>query len=287
MLRAGLDVHFLTRSKARELKSKGLRVLWPKGAWQERFLSVYASPEALGPCDVVLVFLKTTANPGLVEWIQPLVGPSTQVVTFQNGLGNVEPLIAAFPDHAIAVGLAYVGLERVAPGQVYPYFRGRLVFGVATGSCESLLAGLKHGFEEQGIPVTIESDIETALWKKLYWNIPFNGISVAAGGVHTEEIMNSPDLVAWARQLLSELHEVALAHGVSIPDSWIDHQFEVTAKLGPFVPSTLQDYRAGRPLEVESLWGAVFHRGQAIGVSTPALEALLYLLRYRNANPLE
>ena len=53
----------------------------------------------------------------------------------------------------------------------------------------------------------------------------------------------------------------------------------VTRKLGDFTPSMLQDARAGRPLELNALTGAVRELGALTGVPTPYVDALHGLAR--------
>jgi 2-dehydropantoate 2-reductase len=53
----------------------------------------------------------------------------------------------------------------------------------------------------------------------------------------------------------------------------------VTRKLGDFVPSMLQDARAGRPLELDALTGAVRELGDLVGVPTPNVDAIHGLTR--------
>jgi len=53
----------------------------------------------------------------------------------------------------------------------------------------------------------------------------------------------------------------------------------VTQKLGDFVPSMLQDARAGKPLELDALTGAVRELGSLVGVPTPYVDAIHGLTR--------
>ena len=44
--------------------------------------------------------------------------------------------------------------------------------------------------------------------------------------------------------------------------------------MGPYKPSSLIDFRDGKPVEVNAIWGEALRRGQARGVSMPELEFL-------------
>jgi 2-dehydropantoate 2-reductase len=44
--------------------------------------------------------------------------------------------------------------------------------------------------------------------------------------------------------------------------------------MGPYRPSSLVDYLAGREVEIESIWGEPLRRAKAIGAAAPELEQL-------------
>jgi 2-dehydropantoate 2-reductase len=48
----------------------------------------------------------------------------------------------------------------------------------------------------------------------------------------------------------------------------------VTARLGAFKTSMLQDVEAGRPIELEALVGAVAEIARRVEVATPVIDAL-------------
>jgi 2-dehydropantoate 2-reductase len=53
----------------------------------------------------------------------------------------------------------------------------------------------------------------------------------------------------------------------------------VTARLGPFRSSMLQDVEAGRPLEVEALLGAPREIAMRVDVPTPQLDRIYAMTR--------
>ena len=86
-------------------------------------------PEEIGPADLVLIGLKTTANEAFPKLLPPLVGSGTAVLTLQNGLGNEEALARLFPVGQIMGGLCFVCLNRVAPGVIQHIGYGQVVLG--------------------------------------------------------------------------------------------------------------------------------------------------------------
>jgi 2-dehydropantoate 2-reductase len=122
-------------------------------------------------------------------------------------------------------------------------------------------------------------NLHAARWRKLVWNVPFNGLAIAAGGVATDVLCADPALLTEARALMDEVVAAAAAHGVVIPESFVEGQIKVTPPMGPYKPSSLIDYLAGREVEVEPIWGEPTRRAQAAGVSVPRMTLLYALLR--------
>src|SRR5207237_7867186 len=104
---AGQEVHFLLRSDYDAVRSKGVFVRSPKGDFQVR-PGCAPSPEEIGPSDLVMIGLKTTANDQFARLLPPLVGTHTAVLTLQNGLGNEEQLARLFKPRQIMGGLCFV-----------------------------------------------------------------------------------------------------------------------------------------------------------------------------------
>jgi len=82
---------------------------------------------------------------------------------------------------------------------------------------------------------------------------------------------------------MREVQAAARACGVEISDAHLAAQIPSVAGMGAYKPSSLIDYLAGRPVEVEAIWGEPLRRGEARGVAMGRLSALYSLLRYLTA----
>ena len=178
LARAGHEVHFLLRSDYEAVRRQGVVIRSPDGDFQVR-PQCAQRPEEIGPADLVLIGLKTTANEAFPELLPPLVGPGTAVVTLQNGLGNEEDLARLFPVGQILGGLCFVCLNRVAPGVIQHLGYGQVVLGEFQRPPEPRTHDLAARFRAAGVPCTVTDNLAQAHWEKLVWNIPFNGLGVA------------------------------------------------------------------------------------------------------------
>ena len=110
-------------------------------------------------------------------------------------------------------------------------------------------------FQRAGVVCSVVENLALERWRKLVWNIPFNGLSIAHGGIDTAAILSDDCLRAECVALMNETIVAAGKCGFLIPDSVVREEIERTELMGAYKPSTLIDFQAGRPLEVEAIWG--------------------------------
>jgi 2-dehydropantoate 2-reductase len=280
---AGHEVHCLARSDHQTINREGL-TLRNKGT--QRIVRVAsAAPEAsaIGPCDLVVVTLKSTSNDDLPRLLGPLLGPATLVVTLQNGMGNVEALAKLLPAERIVAGLCFVCINRLAPAVIDTTLAGYVRMAAAAGPINAAVQKCVEVFAGAGVDCQAEASLEAVLWKKLCWNIPFNGLSIAAGGITTDLILANPALNERAYLLMKEVQAAAEARGHGFEDAHIKRQFVVTVGMGPYRPSSLIDFQEGRDVEVEGIWGEPLRRGLAAGVPMPQTQRLVDDIKARLA----
>jgi len=283
LVKAGEDVHFLARSGRAALTVRGLQVKGPSEKLRVKKIHVYGSAADIGPCDLVILATKATSNDALKTLLPPLLGPETIVMTLQNGLGVEEPVAEIVgPDHVVGA-ICYIGCMRTAPGVVTCSFPGLMTigkFGKPAGERTHAVAAL---WRRAGVKCTAQDNLELQRWHKLVWNVPFNGLAIVAGGVTTDVLLADEGMRALARRLMEEIVEAAAKFGHEIPRSFIDLQFERTAKMGAYRPSSLIDFEEGRDVEIEEIWGEPVRRAKTIGAAVPRLEAIYWLIKQRIA----
>lgn len=281
---AGHEVHCVARADHAVIRAQGLTI---RARGHDRVVRVSsASPDtaSIGACDLVVVALKSTANASLPSLVAPLLGPSSLVLTLQNGMGNVEALASLLPAERIVGGLCFVCINRLSPGLIETTLEGYVRMAAAGGPVNPAVETCVRLFSAAGVDCHAEASLEAVLWKKLCWNIPFNGLAIAAGGLTTDRILADPALNARAFLLMKEVQAAALARGCGFEDAHIKRQFVVTAGMGAYRPSSLIDFLEGRDVEVEGIWGEPLRRGLAAEVPMPETRRLLSEIRARLAD---
>ncbi|MFZ5496500.1 MAG: 2-dehydropantoate 2-reductase [Verrucomicrobiota bacterium] len=282
LVKAGEDVHFLVRSARAALTANGLKVKTPTERITARKIHVYGSAAEIGPCDLVVIATKTTANEALKSILPPLLKPETVVLSLQNGLGVEEPVAEIVGPGRVIGAICYIGCMRTAPGVVNCSFPGLMTigkFGKPAGERTQAVAAL---WRRAGVKCTAQDNLESQRWHKLVWNVPFNGLAIVAGTT-TDVLIADEDLRLLARRLMEEVVEAAAKFGHEISRSFVDLQFERTEKMGAYKPSSLVDFEEGRDLEIEEIWGEPVRRAKAVGAAVPRMEMLYWLIKHRLA----
>ncbi|WP_395741972.1 2-dehydropantoate 2-reductase [Prosthecobacter sp.] len=283
LAQGGKEVHFLMRSDFAHVKQHGLKISSPLGGFDLPQVSCHRSTEDIGPCDLVIIAMKATTNETLLSLLPPLLKDKTVILTLQNGLGSDDFLARHFGSAHVLGGLCFVCINRVAPGVIHHLAQGQISLGEHSGPPQVRTEVLAAEFRRCGIDCKVEPSLITARWKKLVWNVPFNGLSIAAGGKDTAQILANPVLEQRVRALMREIIETAGHLGHEIPLSLIDDMIERTRTMAGYKPSSLIDFLAGSEVELDAIWGEPVQRAHAAGIAMPQVEKLHEELKARIA----
>lgn len=283
LAQAGEDVRFLMRSDYDAISSGGLTVESVHGDFQLPEVKAYRTPEEIGPVDLVIVAWKATANHQFAEILPPLLHAGTQVLTLQNGLGNCETLAEIVGPERVLGGLCFVCINRTSPGLVSHTAGGRITVGEMKPDETGRSAEIERRFKAAGIHAFAVENLEKSQWEKLVWNIPFNGLSVAEGGVTTDVLLASDENEMEMRALMKEVIAAANAQGLGLSAELIDFNIDRTRPMGPYRTSSMIDFVEGREVEVTPIWEEPLRRATAAGVEMPHLKELLRRIRERLA----
>lgn len=280
---SGHDVHFLANSDVQHIRDHGLKVDSPWGNFHLQDVNVYQSADDLPTCDVTIVALKTTRNNLLPELLPAPTRDGGVVLVLQNGLGVEAESAKVVGDDRVLGGCCFLCSNKVAPGHIHHLDFGRIVFGEyrkkeVTPRVEQICSELVAA----GIDSRTADNLDLVRWRKLMWNIPFNGLSVALNA-STKDIVDNPHSQALADSIIREVHAGAAACGVSIPDKMINITMDNTKKMVPYDSSMRVDFLNGRPMELEAILGIPLQTAKSQGHSMPCVEMLYQTLQFIQA----
>ncbi|MGZ0186516.1 MAG: 2-dehydropantoate 2-reductase [Alphaproteobacteria bacterium] len=302
--KAGVDVSLIARGPHLvAMQTNGLLCKFQDGAEFRAHPTATDDPSSLGVQDYVIVTLKAHQSPGVVDLMQPMLGPDTAVVTSMNGvpwwyfhglggdhdgrtLESVDPGRAQWdglgPERAIGM-VVHPATEIIEPGVMMHMEGDAYPIGEPSGEKTDRIQALSAALVEAGLRAPIRAKIRDEIWMKLWGNLCLNPVSALTGstlaGLGRDE---------GVRALLFEL----AAEGRAVGEA-LGARFRVTAErrlaaafdVGEHKTSMLQDLERGRPMEIDALVTAVTELGEIVGVPTPRLHSILSLitLRARNA----
>lgn len=270
---AGNEVHFLFHSEYDYVKIHGLQVDSVMGDFSVSPINAYKSTSDMPACDVVIVALKSTQNIHLKEMLAPLLHENSVVVLIQNGLGLEEELSAVYPDTTIMGGMAFICSSRVGQGHIAHIDYGPLTVGVHQHPQEHLLSQMKTDFERAKVPLFIAPDLKVARWKKLVWNIPYNGLTVALDTA-TDVIMKTPSSRQLVKDMMEEVLAGARACGAVIEHEFVNNMLEMTDKMKPYSPSMKLDFDNGRQMEIRAIYSNPIRMAKQNGFYMQKVEML-------------
>jgi len=235
--------------------------------------------------DVLIVAVKATSLSAAAEAARQWIGPDTLIVPMLNGvpwwfvegmqLTSVDPdgsVAAALPFEQIIGCVVHASCSR-AGGTVFVKHADKLIVGEPKGGETSeRVARLFGVLDAAGLRPDITGNVRRAIWYKLWGNATINPLS-ALTRASCDKILAEPECRAWMLEGMAELAAIGAAVGCPIIESGED-RMAVTARLGVFKTSMLQDVEAGQPIELEALLGAPREIARAHGIETPALDRL-------------
>ena len=283
----GTDVTFVARGAHLDaLRSHGLRINSPKGNLHLPRVSATHDPATIGPVDIVFFTVKLYDSEAATSMLPPLLGPTTVVIPFQNGVDGVDIITRAVGQSHTAGGTAYVSAVIAEPGVIRHTAMDHLIFGELDGRRSARLEQLLDACQPAGFQSTFSASINVDIWTKFVRLSVFSGMT-AVTRCPIGVIVNDPDLLEMLKAAVREATAVARAKGIAVPDDGAD-RVEVAYKALPpqAKASMLEDLERGRHLELPWLSGAVVRIGREVGVDTPVHRFIATVLKpYANGSP--
>jgi len=284
LARAGHPVTLIARqAHAQAIERDGLR-LQMGGRIEAIRVPARTDIAAVRGADLVLFCVKSTNTELAAREMAPHLADDALVLSLQNGVENAAT-IARHVRQAVVPAVVYVATAMPEPGLVAHHGRGDLVIGpidaraAQDAALTQRLQALVDLFASAQVPVRISADVMAELWSKLMVNCAYNAISGIAQAAYGK-LAALGEVRELQETVVREVVALARAEGVNLP---LEPALEAMRKIAGAMPaqlsSTAQDMARGKPSEIDHLNGFVARRGAALGVATPANQALYALVR--------
>jgi len=261
-----------TGARAERLREKGIsvnnEVFYPK---------VYSDPSQNIHIDLLILAAKTYSMDSVVDDIRPLIDKDTILLPIENGITTSTMLEGEFPENRVFYGVVLRTDAHRMSRRVYYRTLGEMQIGYADNrDPKPEVIDAFNRLKELGVNVKVYEDMRRAKWRKWMLN---TGASQTAVEVQAEcgFFGQVEEVRALMKMLMDEILELAWAEGVNLTEEDRDDIIEILVNFPPDKKmSMLQDYEAGRPIELDEYAGEVVRLGKKHGIPTPANE-IMYL----------
>jgi 2-dehydropantoate 2-reductase len=295
----GIEVTLIARGPHLEAMRKNGVKLLIDGEERIAHPRCIEDPAEAGPQDYIIITLKAHSLAGIVERIQPMLGPDTAVVTGVNGipwwyfyklkgsyenhkLESVDPggrfWDAVGPQRAIGF-VVYPAAEIAAPGVIRHIEGDRYTMGEPDGQPSERTDKLCAALNNAGFKSRVRNNIRDDIWIKLWGNLCFNPISALTLAT-LDKVAGEKDTGNVCRLMMLEAQEIGEKLGAKFRVN-VDRRLAGGAAVGAHKTSMLQDLELGRPMEIDALVTVVQELGRLVEVPTPTIDVLLALIQQR------
>ena len=213
------------------------------------------------------------------------------VCGIQNGVVKDDLLAEAFGLERTVGAVTILGAGRQEDGRVAVASRGATYLGELDGRPSARAEAAAAALREAGAPTEAVTNIQTVIWSKMCNAAGLFAVT-CLGQISSNRFGHYPELVRAYMGLIRATAAIAAAQGIPMGDypgfpirtylgrsdeanvAWFAERaapFTVTPGAPESRTSMYQDLLAGRPMEVEAIYGDVVARAERLGVPAPRL----------------
>lgn len=278
---AGYDVTFIARGAHLEaMRRSGLTIEnEPQDDIHVARVKAAADPGEVGPVDLVVLSVKLWDTADAARAIAPMVGPSTGVLSLQNGVVKDDILREHFPAEQVMGGVGYVATHILRPGVIRQTgTMQRVIVGEYDGRASERAKFLHEALLKSGVKAELSDDVRRAIWEKYVFLV---GLSATTTTMRKPlgPIRSNAQTRAFLLDVMREVVAVGRALGVALPADFAEQRLAFADTLPVDMTSSMHhDLERGNRLEVDWLSGGVVDLGRKAGVPAPANRAVCDIL---------
>ena len=278
---SGADVTFIARGEhLKAIERDGLKILSANGDMTLKPVKATDDPASIGHADLVMIAVKLWSTEDAARTIEPLMGPKSAVVTWQNGVVAEDILIKQYGKERVIGGVSNIAALIEAPGVIrHNGAMARLIFAELDGKPSKRIEAFAALCKQAHIEHVVSDDITRAIWQKFIFLASFSGMTCVTR-LSIGPVRSDPETRAMLKAALNEVVAIGRAKGVSLPDDQAEQSLAWADNLPPtMIASMLGDLNRGNRLELPWLSGTVVKLGEELGVATPVHKFIYTVLK--------
>jgi len=264
--------------RAGHIRNNGIKIEGLSGSHHVK-LSATAEPKEIGPCDFVIICVKSYSTEDACKDIKDLVGEHTFIATLQNGIGNVQILNDYFGPEKVIAGITNHGSTLLGEGHVRHAGRGETIIGKSDGKLSGSLRDIQNALSKCGFETKVSKDIDSVIWGKLIINVGINALT-AITRLNNGRLTEYEEARSLLRAAVQEAAKIVKRKRIKLAyDDPIQKVESVCKSTAANVSSMLQDVLSKKRTEIDFINGAIVRQGKALGIATPVNEILTNLVK--------
>lgn len=272
------NVSFLLRPRTLQaIKERGLILRSASGTLTVRPPAASDPRELVRP-DLVILAVKAYDLDEVLDQLEPVLTEKTVILTLQNGVDTEDRIHARLHRDCVVGGVAFIYSKIVEPGVIEHYKRGSVAIGEMMGHKSDRLGMIADLFKQAGVQCKISDDIRRSKWEKMCWNCVFNPITVLIND-RVAKALDHPEMLGVIRQIVGEVAAVSAALKVPLAPDIAEKTIQASQAIRDIHTSMYDDWKAGRPTEIDFLNGYIVRKGRELGIPTPVNEALTVMVK--------
>ena len=295
--KAGVDIELINRNKAHveALRTKGAQVVGTMQFTQR--VTAYTPDEMSGQYDILFLLTKQQHNAEVVEMLKGYLAPDGVLVTFQNGLPEMQIADILGEGRVLGCTVAW-GATLQSPGICELTSEPDALsfsLGAISEQRNRHFDRVKELLELMGT-VDVEDNFIGTRWSKLLINASFSGMSAVLGCTFGEAAKPRASRRI-VQALIKECIDVCQAGGIRIEPvqgkdivKLLNYSNAAKKAFSYFIipiairkhaklkASMLQDLEKGKLTEVDAINGAVSAYGRKVGCPTPMNDRVVEII---------
>ncbi|MBU6433775.1 MAG: 2-dehydropantoate 2-reductase [Nitrospirae bacterium] len=272
------NVSFLLRPKTlAAVKQDGLTIRSANGTFTVHPPAA-SDPRELPKPDLIILSVKAYDLDEVMAQLDPVLTDQTVILTLQNGVDTEDRLIARLKRDCVVGGVAFIYSKIAAPGVIDHYKKGAVAIGELMGHKSPRLLAIAEIFKQAGIPCQLTDDVRKSKWEKMCWNCVFNPLTVMIDD-KVAKALDHPEMLRVIHQIVGEVMAVAAAVKVPLAPDMAEKVVRWTQEIRDIHTSMYDDWKAGRPTEIDFLNGYVAKVAREFGIPTPVNDLLTAVIK--------
>ncbi|MFW9982751.1 MAG: ketopantoate reductase family protein [Candidatus Thorarchaeota archaeon] len=229
--------------------------------------------------DLVIITTKTYDTITAARSAKHLIAAGAYVLIIQNGLGTEKLVADDLNTTKVLRATTCMGALQESPGVVRATGCGLTEIGSRFPENYPFVEQLSEMLKEVGFDVRASDNIEGVVWTKTLVNCGINPVG-ALTGFSNGEVYENKALRGLVVRLVKEAVQVVDALEIELTtDDPVRYALGTAKATGDNINSMLQDLRAGKRTEIDSITGEVIRLAKDLGIDTPSSESVYALVK--------